>query len=541
MFKNCRAATLAIVASFCFTTSQYYTLAFTPLPCGSKLDFYLMNALLKDNLTCISLFILASTADVSQCLFAGSACSFHDDFSNGLRAVDFNMYNGDPVSASYVVESGTPSIGNDGILSLPLIKTPQAPFGATIMSTTRFLSYGFFEARLSTVAQSSVVTTFIGISNAQDEIDFEFLPKGQPGQDNQAQTNWFYHGQPIFDVNAQNLNAANNTYDNFHTYRITVQPDVITWSIDGVVSRTFTKASMADKSKWPGDTPLRISFGVWQDVTAPSWAGPNNVDFSKNVDLKIKYITIAGQACMGQAPPPSPPSSTSTSATTTSISSTSSTTGSSTSQTTTSVPQTSPTSPIISSSTGSSSASSGGVQASTGGNMPTSSSGYPSATPTPTIYPTVSSATGIYQSSSSSVLDSSSTLFPTSTPVVIYGKGPYATLPASSSSSVLDTSSTLMTPTPIPTSSSPYSVYGSSSPYGTAVTLNVSTNANTTLPNNNNTSSTSSSSSSSSSPSSSAATSSFNNLKSSARTRSEVVPRFIYVILFTSFLFFSLY
>jgi beta-glucanase (GH16 family) len=113
----------------------------------------------------------SSTTNLKPCYFAGNYCTFYENFSVPFRAVDFIGYDGS-MSTDFVVESGRPQV-IDGNLHLPLIDTNQkGKGGASIVSTTRFLNYGSFEVRLKTIAQSSVVTTFIGISNVLDEIDF---------------------------------------------------------------------------------------------------------------------------------------------------------------------------------------------------------------------------------------------------------------------------------------------------------------------------------------------------------------------------------
>jgi beta-glucanase (GH16 family) len=99
--------------------------------------------------------------DPSACLFKDQFCSFKTDFSKGFSATDWWKYNGN-MSSEFVVESGTPVV-KDGVLAAPLEdkKVPQA--GATIISTTRFLHYGIFEARMKTsIPNPGVACTFIG-------------------------------------------------------------------------------------------------------------------------------------------------------------------------------------------------------------------------------------------------------------------------------------------------------------------------------------------------------------------------------------------
>lgn len=91
-------------------------------------------------------------------------------------------YNGNPLGTNYVIESGSPSVQN-GNLILPLVaKVGSSNQGyATILSTTRVLGYGSYEARIKVAGVSSLVSSFISYSNWGDEIDIEFVPKLQPG------------------------------------------------------------------------------------------------------------------------------------------------------------------------------------------------------------------------------------------------------------------------------------------------------------------------------------------------------------------------
>lgn len=154
-------------------------------------------------------------------------------------------------------------VNSGGYLNMPLNKPATGAFGTpTIMSTTRFLLYGSFEARLKTIGVSSVVTAFIGISNVLDEIDFEFTPKSIAFYD-QVQGNWYSKGLPTYNVNFQDTHVSSDTFNNFHTYRIDWTPEKIVWSADGKAFYTQTKASLGvNASDFPA-TPMRISFGVW--------------------------------------------------------------------------------------------------------------------------------------------------------------------------------------------------------------------------------------------------------------------------------------
>jgi hypothetical protein len=99
-----------------------------------------------------------SLTDSTACEFKGGLfypfltfkdyCSYIENFDGPLRATDFLIYDGNPAEHEFVVESGKPRIV-DGQLVMPLGRTEDfAKSGANIVSTTRFLNYGSFEARL---------------------------------------------------------------------------------------------------------------------------------------------------------------------------------------------------------------------------------------------------------------------------------------------------------------------------------------------------------------------------------------------------------
>jgi hypothetical protein len=64
------------------------------------------------------------------------------------------------------------------------------------------------------------------------------------------------------------------------TYRVDWTAEKIDWSADGVIFNTLTKRSLGNESFRYPDTPMRISFGVWQAQNNP-WAGKNMVDFEQ--------------------------------------------------------------------------------------------------------------------------------------------------------------------------------------------------------------------------------------------------------------------
>ncbi|KAI9203201.1 concanavalin A-like lectin/glucanase domain-containing protein [Polychytrium aggregatum] len=240
--------------------------------------------------------------NTARCEYSGDNCYFFDDF-NTLSAAPWSSYTGD-MSANFVIESGSPYV-KDGILYMPLLESfPNAHRGnASIMSTTGFLNYGSFEARLATVGHSGVITTLISISNVQDEIDFEFVPK-QPSAYNEVQANWYHRGEATYDVNFNSGQTNNNTFDNFHVYNLTWTPDVIEWRVDGQLFNSLNRLQMGNNSFRFPNTPSRISFGIW-NAQDNKWAGNGTIDYATlpgELHARFDYIRVVGLGCNSTTP-----------------------------------------------------------------------------------------------------------------------------------------------------------------------------------------------------------------------------------------------
>eukprot|EP00474_Spongospora_subterranea_P002316 CRZ02774.1 hypothetical protein [Spongospora subterranea] len=242
----------------------------------------------------------------SACLFAGDHCDFVANFSHFYdQAEVFAKYitNPNPDTAEFVVESGAPRIV-DGALQLPLIP-PNADSEltsgtATIVSTTRFLHYGVMEATIRQSGHAGVVTSFIGFSNEKDEIDIEIT-----GQDkHNVQTNWYYRGTAdVVELNGASVNGYSgktqtDNADIYHKYSVNWTQDHLVWKVDGVTLHSAYRNVSGGKG-FP-DTPMRISFGLWQaqegsdwagDATITNWTTPINAYFST---LSVHCLDRAG-------------------------------------------------------------------------------------------------------------------------------------------------------------------------------------------------------------------------------------------------------
>jgi beta-glucanase (GH16 family) len=123
------------------------------------------------------------------------------------------------------------------------------------------------------------------MSDVKDEIDYEFV-----GADlSTAQTNIYFEALPFYG-NSANITNITDTFSDWHTYEVDWQQDQITWSVDGAIHRTKTRASTwNDTSKlynYP-QTPSRIELSIWPGGAANqapgtiAWSG-GAIDWSSS-------------------------------------------------------------------------------------------------------------------------------------------------------------------------------------------------------------------------------------------------------------------
>lgn len=98
---------------------------------------------------------------------------------------DISKYLGDASKANWVA-SGKPVVYNNDALLLTMAPDTVG----TLLASTHYVWYGKISATLTTSQGAGVVTAFILMSDAKDEIDFEFV-----GVDTQhVQSNYYFQG-----------------------------------------------------------------------------------------------------------------------------------------------------------------------------------------------------------------------------------------------------------------------------------------------------------------------------------------------------------
>ncbi|KAF3484102.1 UTR2 protein [Arthroderma uncinatum] len=193
-------------------------------------------------------------------------------------------YLGDASKADWV-SSGEAKV-SDGNLLLTMAPSTVG----TLLGHSHYMWYGKTTAKLRTSRGQGVVTAFILMSDAKDEIDFEFV-----GADlSTAQTNFYYQG--ITDYTHGKNQSLSNTFTNYHTYEIDWKPDMITWSIDGQVIRTLERANTMNSTTNQYDypqTPARVQLSLWP--AGLSTNGKGTVDWAGGlVDWKSEDIQKNG-------------------------------------------------------------------------------------------------------------------------------------------------------------------------------------------------------------------------------------------------------
>ncbi|KAI8893484.1 concanavalin A-like lectin/glucanase domain-containing protein [Globomyces pollinis-pini] len=146
-----------------------------------------------------------------------------------------------------------------------------------------------------------VITSFITMSDVEDEIDWEIT-----GKPNVPQSNVFYHSKGKTDIEKEiGIHGGEHPIDDtskMHTYVIDWKHDSITWSIDGKVVRTLMKEKSFSKlnplgPKWFPTTPSLVQFALWDGGYPGSSEGTRNwaggaIDWGSKQELVANYESV---------------------------------------------------------------------------------------------------------------------------------------------------------------------------------------------------------------------------------------------------------
>ncbi|PTB77425.1 glycoside hydrolase family 16 protein, partial [Trichoderma longibrachiatum ATCC 18648] len=152
---------------------------------------------------------------------------------------------------------------------------------APTLTSNKYLLFGKVSVQVQAAKGPGLITAIVLKSDSGDEIDWELLG----AYENQAQTNYFYDGQPLFNTYNTTHHLDASSFAQPHTYAIEWTPLNLTFSIDGVVRKTWhhhpgdldSADYVIPASKWP-QTPMQLKLGIWSvsnasDPGTVSWAG----------------------------------------------------------------------------------------------------------------------------------------------------------------------------------------------------------------------------------------------------------------------------
>lgn len=117
-----------------------------------------------------------------------------------------------------------------------------------------YIMYGKVEVQLKAAEGNGIVSSFYLQSDAQDEIDFEWLG----GDTNHFQSNFFSKGDTTTYARGQ-FHPVHEPQKTFHVYTLDWRMDGTKWYVDGIEVRTLNNDSV---DGYP-QTPMRLYMGIW--------------------------------------------------------------------------------------------------------------------------------------------------------------------------------------------------------------------------------------------------------------------------------------
>ncbi|KAJ2974208.1 hypothetical protein NQ176_g6176 [Zarea fungicola] len=131
--------------------------------------------------------------------------------------------------------------GESKSLEISMSGQNQAP----TLTSHQYLLFGKVTVKVKAAKGSGLVTTVVLKSDSGDEIDWAVADGGKTKQEmlgafeNQAQSNYYYNGQPLFNTYNTTYSLASSSFDEFHTYTVEWTDEFLRFSIDGAERRTW--------------------------------------------------------------------------------------------------------------------------------------------------------------------------------------------------------------------------------------------------------------------------------------------------------------
>ncbi|KAH8130939.1 hypothetical protein FP744_10004217 [Trichoderma asperellum] len=231
--------------------------------------------------TYLALPVLASLKDLSHCdpLKKDAHCPPDPAFASKIT-FDFTKSTwGDQFTSFWAVDSSTSQDKRQLILNntdgkgaaFSIWQDDQAP----TLTSNKYLLFGKVRVEVQAAKGPGLITAIVLKSDSGDEIDWELLGAFE----NQAQTNYFFDGQPLFNTYNTTYRLDSSSFVSSHTYGIDWTPTYINFSIDNVVRKTWRINDGAIPAyKWP-QTPMQVKLGIWSvssngsDPGTVAWAG----------------------------------------------------------------------------------------------------------------------------------------------------------------------------------------------------------------------------------------------------------------------------
>lgn len=166
----------------------------------------------------------------------------------------------------------------------------SSPNQAPTLASKKYLFFGKVSVELQAAPGPGLITAIVLKSDTGDEIDWVSISGPSPvssiftngiqellgAYDKQAQSNYFYDGDPLYNTYNNTYDLDTSTFSEFHTYTIEWTEEKLAFSIDGTERKVWHVGEIP-LEKWP-QTPMQVKLGTWavnnkSDAGEIAWAG----------------------------------------------------------------------------------------------------------------------------------------------------------------------------------------------------------------------------------------------------------------------------
>ena len=167
-----------------------------------------------------------------------------------------------------IAETNKININQDiNYLNLTMTQINGKGIGSRI-STTNYFRYGRIDVTLKVSKGVNVINGFYIEADNGDMVVFNIIQNIE-NKNSIIETNFFYKGNLLYDINAQYFTSDIILYDTFNTYSIVWYPTYYEWRLNNILLRTVT---IDDTDSYP-DSPSKIKLSIWEGPVS-TWAGP---------------------------------------------------------------------------------------------------------------------------------------------------------------------------------------------------------------------------------------------------------------------------